>query len=125
MGDGGGPLRCSFILRKAALLAATPSVIELRLLRVARSGSGAKDTREDATEGEGGGKAGGTESRDDDEEAETDIETFDTGLGRCKIPPVVPFGGAGQNLVFAGGSEASGGGLKCSRRVDIVSTDWG
>jgi len=122
---GSGPFRCSFILCKAALLAATPRVIELRLLRVVKSGSGAKDTLEDATEGEGGGMVGGTESIDDDDEAETDIDTFNSGLGRCRIPPVEPLGGAGQNFVFAGGSEASGGGLKCSRIVDIGSMDWG
>lgn len=113
---GGGPFR-SFILLSAALLAATPSVIEFRLFRVARSGNGAKDTRvEDDTDGDAGAIAGCSESRDRDD----DVEMFDAGLGRWRIPPAEFVGGAGQNLVFAGGSEASGGGLKCSRR-DIVS----
>jgi hypothetical protein len=74
---GDGPFR-SFILLSAALLAATPRVIEFRLFRVARSGNGAKDTRVDATEGDVGGIADGSESTDEDDDA----DMFDVGLGR-------------------------------------------
>jgi len=58
----------------------------------------------------------GAGSCEDDEDA----EMFDVGCGRWRMPPEPWVGGQGQNLVLAGGSEASGGGLKCSKMVDMV-----
>lgn len=105
-GPGPAVAGVSLIFRRAALRAATPRVIEFRRLRGATSGRGANETRE-ADTGEG-----------DAEMYSDDVQVDSAGFWR--MPPDVPIGGAGQYLVFAGGSDASGGGLKCSRMADMV-----